>query len=76
MTVAAAAGVLYLVKSPILLPPMGQPAARQCRYNAYDCSDFRTRAEAQAVYQACGGLRNDVHHLDSDRDGLACEWLP
>ena len=31
-----------------------------------NCSDFRTRAEAQAIYQACGGLRNDVHHLDAD----------
>jgi hypothetical protein len=31
-----------------------------------NCSDFRTRAEAQAIYQAYGGLRNDVHHLDAD----------
>ena len=26
-------------------------------------------------YWACGRLRNDVHHLDRDRDGMACEWL-
>lgn len=48
----------------------------QCWRNAYDCRDFRTHAEAQAVYQACGGPRNDVHHLDTDGDGLACEYLP
>lgn len=49
--------------------------AYQCWRNAFDCRDFRTRAEAQAVYQACGGIRNDVHYLDDDRDGLACERL-
>jgi hypothetical protein len=76
MTVAAAAGVLYLAKTLTLWPATGQRAAYQCRYDAYNCSDFRTRAEAQAVYEACGGLRNDVHHLDRDRDGQACEWLP
>ena len=32
--------------------------------------------EAQAVYWACGGRQNDVHRLDRDRDGWACEALP
>jgi hypothetical protein len=66
MTIAAAAGVLHLVKGPDPLAGYGAEGY-QCQYNAYNCSDFRTRAEAQAVYQACGGLRNDVHHLDRDR---------
>jgi hypothetical protein len=48
----------------------------RCRHDAYDCSDFRTRFEAQAAYLACGGPVNDVHGLDADGDGLACEWLP
>ena len=48
----------------------------QCWRNAYDCRDFRTQAEAQAVYQACGGPKNDVHHLDLDGNGRACEHLP
>ncbi len=47
-----------------------------CSYNAYNCSDFRTRAEAQAVFVACGGTANDVHWLDGDNDGIACESLP
>jgi Excalibur calcium-binding domain len=46
----------------------------QCRVNAYDCGDFTTRFEAQAVYWACGGRQNDVHRLDQDGDGWACEW--
>jgi Excalibur calcium-binding domain len=74
MTVAVAAGVLYLTNGPDPLAGYGAEGY-QCGYNAYNCSDFRTRAEAQRVYQACGGLRNDVHHLDRDRDGQACEWL-
>jgi Excalibur calcium-binding domain len=72
----AGASFFHLVVSPRLSPPMGQRAAYQCSRNAYNCSDFRTRAEAQAVYQACGGRGNDVHRLDEDRDGLACERLP
>jgi Excalibur calcium-binding domain len=55
---------------------MGHGAAYQCGRHAYNSSDFRTRVEAQAAYLACGGPRNDVHGLDEDRDGLACEWLP
>ncbi len=47
-----------------------------CSYNAYNCADFTTHAQAQAVYEACGGLSNDVHRLDGDDDGLACESLP
>ena len=46
-----------------------------CSYNAYNCVDFTTHAEAQAVFEACGGINNDVHRLDRDQDGLACESL-
>ena len=47
-----------------------------CSYNAYNCSDFRTHAEAQRVYELCGGVFNDVHDFDRDNDGSACESLP
>jgi len=47
-----------------------------CSYNAYNCSDFTTHAEAQAVFEKCGGINNDIHRLDADKDGLACESLP
>ncbi len=45
-----------------------------CSRNAYNCSDFTTRAEAQAAYDAC--RPGDIHKLDSDGDGDACETLP
>jgi len=52
------------------------PANYECSYNAYNCTDFYTHAEAQSIYEACGGVNNDVHRLDRDKDGLACESLP
>jgi len=47
-----------------------------CSYNAYNCSDFTTQAEAQNVFEYCGGVTNDIHGLDGDNDGVACESLP
>ena len=73
---AAGSAILYLVTNATLGPSTGQGAGYTCWRNAYDCSHFRTRAEAQAAYLACGGLQNDVHHLDRDRDSWACERLP
>ena len=46
-----------------------------CSYNTYNCSDFSTHAEAQGVFEYCGGVSNDIHHLDADKDGLSCESL-
>ena len=44
----------------------------------YNCSDFKTQPEAQAVYDRCKGLgRNmDVYHLDGNHNGIVCESLP
>ena len=43
--------------------------------NIYDCTDFNTHAEAQKVFERDGGPGIDVHHLDRDEDGIACETL-
>jgi hypothetical protein len=44
----------------------------------YNCSDFKTQAEAMTVYRRCGelGKNMDVFRLDGDKDGLVCEALP
>lgn len=47
-----------------------------CTQNTYNCTDFQTHAEAQNVYESCGGVGNDVHGLDGNDDGVACETLP
>src|SRR3989344_8509866 len=48
----------------------------ECSLNKYNCSDFKTQAEAQGVFETCGGVANDVHKLDRDGDGKVCESLP
>ena len=48
----------------------------ECSRNVYNCSDFKTQSEAEAVFESCGGSLNDIHKLDSDGDGRVCESLP
>ncbi|OGG57465.1 hypothetical protein A2853_03850 [Candidatus Kaiserbacteria bacterium RIFCSPHIGHO2_01_FULL_55_17] len=48
----------------------------ECSKNTYNCSDFTAQAEAQAVFNSCGGSANDIHKLDADGDGEVCESLP
>ncbi len=65
--------------SPALVAPTRpsiNSSAYICSYNAYNCTDFSTHAEAQAVYEVCGGPNSDIHGFDRDKDGLACETLP
>jgi hypothetical protein len=48
-----------------------------CGEAVYNCDDFRTRPEAQEVYDYCKfSGDNDPHRLDGDKDGVACESLP
>ncbi|MBI2147488.1 thermonuclease family protein [Candidatus Woesearchaeota archaeon] len=54
----------------IVVPPS---PPYDCTSNRYDCDDFTSRDEAQDAYEACGGVENDIHYLDQDRDGQACE---
>ncbi len=52
-------------------------AACDCSANLYNCSDFSTHQQAQACYEYCLSLGvGDVHSLDADADGNACERLP
>lgn len=47
-----------------------------CSSDTYNCGDFATQSEAQNVFDVCGGVSNDIHRLDADGDGIACETLP
>lgn len=47
--------------------------AQDADYYDYNCDDFLTQSEAQAVYEKCG---TDVNRLDGDKDGVVCESLP
>lgn len=75
-------------KTPVVIPPATQvptPTATNapaqtyvCDHEFYNCSDFATQPEAQAAYEYCRDVAHagDVHGLDTDHDGIACESLP
>ena len=46
-----------------------------CHANLLDCSHFSRQFEAQKAFEHCGGKKNDIHYLDPDLDGVACENL-
>jgi len=64
---------------PVLLstPTAGGGEVCSCSGNIYNCSDFGTHASAQACFEYCKSIgRGDIHRLDGDSDGVACESLP
>jgi micrococcal nuclease len=61
----------------IATPVQAQQAVCDCSGNKYNRSHFATHAQAQACYEYCMSIgRGDVHRLDGDSDGSACESLP
>lgn len=38
-----------------------------------DCDEFPTREDAQRFYEEAGGPRQDIHELDPDDNGRACD---
>ena len=47
-----------------------------CDSDIYNCGDFENQSEAQGIFIECGGPENDIHRLDADGNGIACEGLP
>lgn len=39
----------------------------------FNCDNFKYQDEAQELFNACGGVENDIHGLDRDKDGIVCE---
>jgi len=47
-----------------------------CSSDIYDCTDFPDQEIAQITYNRCmNEVGYDVHNLDKDNDGKACESL-
>lgn len=65
---------------PTLAPPTDTPppvAVCNCSGDLYNCSDFSTHAAAQSCFNYCVAQGvGDIHGLDRDGDGDACESLP
>jgi len=58
-------------------PPSYQTGPCNCTTNLYDCGDFLCEERAQDCYDYCWLVQGrDIHWLDDDGDGRACEALP
>jgi hypothetical protein len=57
------------------LPPTAtatQPAADMCQSDMYTCSDL-PGSQAQEIYNMCMPINGDIHKLDENNNGIACE---
>ena len=48
----------------------------RCQAENFNCDNFEYQEDAQELFEYCGGLTNDIHRLDGDKDGVVCEALP
>ncbi len=66
------------VDEPVITPPTKVPVPScNCSNNIYNCKDFSTQQQAQDLYECClSNVAHDIHGLDRDTDGMACESLP
>lgn len=52
------------------------PNGYDCTKDVYNCNNFTTQAQAQVVYDYCiSKVAGDIHQLDGDGNGKACEGL-
>ncbi len=68
-------GGLDIKPTPATKPASSKPSVDLPKTD-YNCSDFKTQAEAQVVFEAAGGLKGlDPYKLDNDGDKTVCESL-
>lgn len=61
------------VPTSIPVSPTESPVC-DCSGDIYNCPDFTTHAQAQACHNYCMEQgQGDIHELDADDNGLACE---
>jgi hypothetical protein len=62
-----------------ILPTLPASSGGTCSCNAdtYNCGDFSSQSQAQSCFNSCvSSGAGDIHNLDGDGNGLACESLP
>jgi len=63
--------------TPVPTPTAIPAGPCSCAGNLYNCPDFSTQRSAQACFAYClDQVGYDIHRLDGDNDGVACESLP
>lgn len=55
--------------------PAGSGGQYNCDTDTYNCTDFQNQSEAQTVFDSCFKNYGDIHGLDLDGNGKACENL-
>lgn len=62
---------------PTVAPQPTSAPVCNCSSDSYNCSSFSSHASAQRCFNYCREQgRGDIHRLDGDNDGSACESLP
>ena len=62
--------------TPVPKPTAAPQPVCDCGGDYYNCSSFGSWNSAQACYNYCKSVgRGDIHRLDGDNDGTACESL-
>lgn len=74
---ATAAATVAPVPTPMsTLIPTATPARFVCSHDFYNCGDFFVWQDAQDVFTHCLDVVGfDVHRLDQNNDGIACNAL-
>ena len=61
----------------LIVPTQPAQAACSCSGDTLNCGDFSFQSSAQACYNYCISIgAGDIHGLDGNNDGSACESLP
>jgi hypothetical protein len=61
----------------VIVPTQPAQAACSCSGDTLNCGNFSYQSSAQSCYNYCISVgAGDIHGLDGNNDGLACESLP
>lgn len=64
------------IEKMVKLPSSGARMVYDCSYDRYSCYDFSNATDAQVMFEICKARGvGDIHKLDSDKNGFACEYL-
>lgn len=64
------------IPSPSVVASSQSSEPCSCSSDNYNCRNFKSRAEAQSCYEYCKSQdRGDIHNLDGDNNGQACESI-
>lgn len=64
-----------LLSGKLFSKPIPNGAEIICSEDTYNCDDFQLQVDAQRAFDECNETTGDIHRLDADGNGVACESL-